>query len=141
MDTPFVLRKRQLVFARVAALVLVAVSVAAASFVPVPAKVPAVALKSEWVFRGIVFVACPVGIGVVWSIVASVLDGRPLQKLGFGPFSLEREAQVAKEVLLDGKQALEVARDADPASGAYEDAMARFRQSIEALDEMVDGRS
>lgn len=133
------LRRRQVTVARCAASLLLLGSAFAAAYIPVPPAVPAVALKSEWVFRGMVFVAFPVGVAVVWSIIASVLDGRPLQKLGFGPFSIERHIEAATTALAAGGTALQTAERALPTAAddaEYKAAMVQFRASLTDLESL-----
>jgi hypothetical protein len=132
--------RRRIIIAHVTAIAVVAASAAAAAFIPAPASVPAVALKSVWAFRGIVFVACPVGMAIVWSIVASILDGRPLADLGFVRFGPERHPSEARSALAAGGTALEAARRATPATTddrACQEAMGRFRASLANLEAMA----
>lgn len=111
-----------------------AFSVLAAALIPIPSKLPSVVLGSEWVFRGLVFVACPVGIAVVWAIVASILDGEPLQRLGLGPFSLERRLKDAATEIAEGGAALKAARESPSESPEFTAAMRRFDESVARLE-------
>lgn len=125
---------RRIKFARRAAGALVLFSVLAAALVPVPKKLPSAALYSEWVFRGLVLVACPVGIAVIWIIVASILDGEPLQKLGIGPFSVQRRLKEAAAEIEEGGAALKAARESPPEGPEFVAAMRRFDESVARLE-------
>ncbi len=109
-------------------------SILAAAFIPIPKKIPSVALNSEWIFRGLVFVACPVGIAIVWAIVASILDGEPLQRLGLGPFSVERRLKEAATEIAEGGAALKAARESPSESPEFASAMRRFDESVARLE-------
>ena len=109
-------------------------SILAAAFIPIPSKLPSSVLYSEWVFRGLVFVACPVSIAVVWVIVASILDGEPLQRLGLGPFSVERRLKEAATEIAEGGAALKVARENPSESPEFAAAMRRFEESVARLE-------
>lgn len=132
-QVPTAAELRRIKFARRAAGALVLCSVIAAALIPVPSKLPSVVLGSEWVFRGLVFVACPVGIAVVWAIVASILDGEPLQSLGLGPFSVERRLKEAATEIAEGGAALRTARESPSESPKFAVAMKRFEESLARL--------
>lgn len=133
-QVPTAAELRRIKFARRAAGALVLFSILAAAFIPIPSKLPSAVLNSEWVFRGLVFVACPVGIAVVWVIVASILDGEPLQKLGLGPFSLERRLKDAAVEIAEGAAALKAARESPSESPEFAAAMRRFDESVARLE-------
>jgi hypothetical protein len=125
---------RRIKLARLAAGAIVVLSILAATFIPIPNKLPSTVLNSEWVFRGLVFVACPVGISVVWVIVASILAGEPLQKLGLGPFSVEGRVKEAAIEIAEGGSALKSARKSPSESPEFAAAMSRFDESISHLE-------
>jgi len=125
---------KRIKFARRAAGALILFSILAAAFIPIPSKLPSAVLDSEWVFRGLVFVACPVGIAVVWVIVASILDGEPLQRLGLGPFSVERRLKEAAIEIAEGGAALKAARASPSESPEFAAAMRRFDESVTRLE-------
>jgi hypothetical protein len=133
-QVPTAAELRRIKFARRAAGALVAFSVLAAALVPIPSKLPSVVLNSEWVFRGLVFVACPVGIAVVWAIVASILDGEPLQRLGLGPFSVERRLREAATEIAESGASLKAARESPSESPEFAAAMRRFDESVARLE-------
>jgi hypothetical protein len=134
-QVPTAAELRRIKFARRAAGALVASSVLAAALIPIPSKLPSVVLNSEWVFRGLVFVACPVGIAVVWVIVASILDGEPLQRLGIGPFSVERRLKEAATEIAASGAALKEARESPSESPEFAAAMRRFDESVARLED------
>lgn len=133
-QVPTTAELRRIKLARRAAGALVVFSILAATFIPIPKKLPSVALNSEWAFRGLVFVACPVGIAIVWAIVASILDGEPLQRLGLGPFSVERRLKEAATEIAEGGAALKAARESPSESPEFAAAMRRFAESVARLE-------
>jgi hypothetical protein len=90
------------------AVALFALGAVAAWRIPIPTPVPSVAWNSTWVFRGEVFVATQLAAYALVMLYASIVAGTLLGKVGFGPFSFERQAQAA---LSDGRDALAAARN------------------------------
>jgi hypothetical protein len=110
--------------------------------VPVPAKLPQLALNSSWVFRGEVFIGFLVVVYATKMLLFSLGSGEPISKLGFGPLSIEQEVRQVATALASTEAALEAAEPTDPeARERFQNAMRDFHQELAALDDLAQSGS
>jgi len=126
---------RTRVWVGVGLVVLLALSAVVAWRIPIPARVPAVAWNSSWVFRAEVFVGFfVVAYLLVTIVVTTFLTGRAPGKLSFGLVSYEETEAKTIDALVESGTALRaVQREVDGLRRELSDIRAASRAAHEGL--------